>query len=239
MRFHNYILLALGILLTSNASGVDINPTATRAEDFVPEGWKLFSVAYGDLNLDGKDDVALVIQGTDKEKIIRNDDGYGKKELDTNRRVLLIAFKKDDTYELVLKQEKVLPSQDDANDPCLDERLDDDGIKITARNTLKINLHYWSSCGTWSTSNDFYTFRHQNDHFELIGFDGFSLQRDTLDSTSISINYSTGKILTVTGTGDPNLEPVRKWSRLKTKRTYDLQTVDLDTLEGISWKDTR
>jgi hypothetical protein len=220
MPIRKFFLFIIGFMLASGASGVDIQPKAAKAEDFVPKGWKLHIAEHGDLNQDGEKDVALVIQQTDKKKIIRND-GYGADELDTNPRVLLIAFKRGNAYELVLKREK-MPSQNDAEMPCLDDPLE---LEITAKNTLKISLRYWLSCGSWTTHRNTYTFRYQNKRFELIGFDSFSIQRNTLNSTSTSINYSTGKELTVTGTGDPNIEPVRKWSRFKPAPLADLQTM--------------
>ncbi|MDR3054749.1 MAG: hypothetical protein LBU53_05025 [Zoogloeaceae bacterium] len=244
MHIHKLLLLTIGLLLASSASGVDIKATATKAEDFVPEGWKLHSVAYGDLNRDGQEDVALVIQGTDKKKTISFSDNYGNGTLTTNPRALLIAFRKDDTYELVLKNETLLPCQDGtvwdengtaiAERPWFDDLLDEGGIKITPGNTLKIKLDYYAPYGKPASSTITYTFRHQNSRFELIGLDAKHITPKR--EHSVSVNYSTGKILE-TIMDDDNDEPssrtIEKWLS-QDETGYDLQTLDFVTLDNIA-----
>ena len=53
------------------------NPT-----DFVPKGYVVFEKINGDLNKDGSDDCVLIIKGTDKNQIIK--DEY-RGQLDRNR----------------------------------------------------------------------------------------------------------------------------------------------------------
>ncbi|GHU05925.1 hypothetical protein FACS1894158_10510 [Betaproteobacteria bacterium] len=222
-------LLFIGLLLASNASGVDIKPTVTKAEDFVPEGWKLHSITYGDLNQDGGKDAVLVIQETDEKKIIPNNknrwNGW-KDELNTNPRTLLIAFKNGNTYKLALKNEEILPSQDDADSQYLnDDPLNENrggGIEITAKNTLVIRFQGFNP---ESIYRDSYTFRYQNNRFELIGLDIHSQLRE--NTAKISINYSTGKKLTITeNLADNSTKPVKKWSHIKTKPLANLQTLN-------------
>ncbi|MBL7973320.1 MAG: hypothetical protein JNJ85_00310, partial [Candidatus Kapabacteria bacterium] len=51
--------------------------------DFIPKGYILFEPINGDLNKDGIDDCVLIIKGTDKQYIVK--DEY-RGELDRNRR---------------------------------------------------------------------------------------------------------------------------------------------------------
>ncbi|MDR1889209.1 MAG: hypothetical protein LBQ81_07525 [Zoogloeaceae bacterium] len=232
MRLHKLFLLFIGFLLTSSASGVDIKPTVTKAEDFVPKGWKLHHITHGDLNQDGEPDVALVIQGTDEKKIFPLDyRWFGVAELDSNPRVLLIAFRLNDTYELVLKNEQVLPN------PKGIESLSGYGnilhkgkFEITSRNTLKIGFYYGDHCSVTGQENS-YTFRYQNNRFELIGLDS-TFAYETIETTSI--NYSTGKVfLTSEVPVFGGYVTHHKEGRIKTKQTYDLQTLDFRQMEKI------
>ncbi len=45
---------------------------AKSAEGFTPAGWKLLTKASGDLNNDGKPDLALIIEKTDRSNFIAN-----------------------------------------------------------------------------------------------------------------------------------------------------------------------
>ncbi|MDR1349499.1 MAG: hypothetical protein LBJ59_01715 [Zoogloeaceae bacterium] len=232
MRIRNYILPALGILLAGSASGVDIKPTVTKAEDFAPEGWKLHSITYGDLDQDGEKDAALVIQQTDEQKIIKND-GMGKSELDANPRILLVVFKNGAGYELALKNENILPSQDDAENPCMEDILGiSGGIRVTASNTLKISLHFETRCDPRISAAYAYTFRYQNNRFELIGLDNTDFSLSPLATVYTSASYSTGKIRIATETYEGKL--TEKWARVKTKPQYDLQTLRYAQLTDIN-----
>ncbi|MDR1889208.1 MAG: hypothetical protein LBQ81_07520 [Zoogloeaceae bacterium] len=235
MHIHQYFFFALGILLVSSASGVDIKPTVTKAENFVPKGWKLFSITHGDLNRDGKKDAVLVIQQTGEKKIIRDNKRQHPEVRDTNPRALLIAFKKGNAYKLVLKNEKILPGQDDAESRCSEDVLNENGggIEISGGNLLVIRFQYGTPCGGMGTINlHRYTFHHQKNRFKLIGFSQY-YQRGS-NETQTSIDYSSGKKLIVSeDISDENSKPVKQWSRLKTRRTYDLQALDYGMLEAI------
>jgi hypothetical protein len=236
MKLLQIIGFVVGLAVTNSALGVDIKTRAVKAEDFVPAGWTMHTISHGDLNQDGVNDVVLVVQQADPNNISRNEDGLGRDELDTNPRVLLVALKKDGLYELVVKNEKILPSQDEYGG-CADDLLSENGgVGITKKGVLRIDFHHWSSCGTWETSEESYTFRYQNNRFELIGYDASGFHRASGEEHSISINYSTRKKLTVTGgnmfSEDEN-KPIRKWTQIKANQTYDLQTFDWEQADAI------
>src|SRR5687767_6898832 len=92
------IILLSGLLFSiacKNSNNEKDNSTGEtkvkQVEDFVPETWKIIAQDTGDLNFDGADDIALVIQSTDKKNIIANED-FGVPTLDTNPRSLIILF---------------------------------------------------------------------------------------------------------------------------------------------------
>lgn len=79
-------------------------------EDFLPEGYVLFEKVVEDLNKDGLEDCVLIIKGTDKDKIIK-DEYRGK--LDRNRRGILVLLNKNVGYELVVKNYECFSSENE------------------------------------------------------------------------------------------------------------------------------
>ena len=73
-----------------------------------------------------------------------------------------------------------------------------DSISIK-NNILKIKLNYFLSAGSWSVTQNTYTFRFQNQKFELIGFDNNSYMRNSGNQEEFSINFSTNKVKITTG----------------------------------------
>ena len=66
--------------------------------DFIPADWKLLKSAKGDLNKDGKEDIAGVIEDTKVKP--------GPDEAPT--RILFIIFKQKNGYELSIQTEKAI-----------------------------------------------------------------------------------------------------------------------------------
>ena len=58
---------------------------------FIPKGWKSILLANGDLNNDKLEDIAVVIEKTDKANILKNEN-LGSEYLNLNPRILLILF---------------------------------------------------------------------------------------------------------------------------------------------------
>jgi hypothetical protein len=149
------------------------NPT-----DFLPKGFVLSEKISGDLNRDGLEDCVLIIKGTNKSKIVA-DENRGK--LDRNRRGIIILFNKRDNFELAVK-----------NYDCFSSENEDGGVYFPPELSIEIrkgNLyaHYGHGrYGYWQ-----YTFRYQNSDFELIGYDasngGVVIESET------SINFLTRK----------------------------------------------
>ena len=156
--------------------------------DFLPEGYAVFEEITGDLNKDGIDDCVLIIKGTDKSQIIT--DEY-RGQLDRNRRGIIVLFKKNDGYELAVK-----------NYDCFSSENEDGGVYMAPELYIKIekgNLYVHYAHGRYGSSK--YTFRYQNSDFELIGYDESSCRGPLIESET-SINFSTKKKLRKVNTNE-------------------------------------
>lgn len=205
--------------------------TAQQASGLVPKGWKIIAKASGDLNKDGKNDLALIIEKTDKKNFILNS-GLGEDTLNVNPRSLLVAFSNGKAYRLIVRNDGFIPSENNEEARCLADPLMDmenNGLTI-ARGLLFLSFKYWYSCGTWYVNSDTYTFRWQNNKFELIGYDNDAFHRASLDETKISINYSTGVKATTTGgnLSGKNNNPKKVMEKIKILKKYDLATITAD-----------
>lgn len=199
---------------------------------FVPDNWKIFKQAEGDLNKDKKNDFVLIIEETNSENILKNE-GLGSPEINLNPRWLLILFKTEKGFELKEINKTFLPTEGSEESPCLADPLMDGGIQIQ-NGVLMISLHYWLSCGSWYTGSNTYTFRFQKNEFELIGFDNEEFHRASGEMTSVSINFSTQKMSTTTGgnmfgeDADGNeIKPEEKteWKTFKINKLQNLKTL--------------
>jgi len=72
-------------------------------ENFIPTGWKILKTAVGDLNQDGAEDIAAVIESATP----------APEEGTTPPRILLIIFKQDKNYRLAIQTEKAILKSDE------------------------------------------------------------------------------------------------------------------------------
>src|SRR5215213_11928261 len=94
-------LLSCLFLLSAARAGSDemappvvfpaIPAQAQTQADLVPKGWAVEMESRGDLNGDGVPDLMLVLHMTNPGNVVKND-GLGASELDTNPRMLVVAF---------------------------------------------------------------------------------------------------------------------------------------------------
>jgi hypothetical protein len=161
--------------------------------DFIPKGYVIhkyeggissgsWDEIKGDLNKDGLEDIVLIIKGTDKSKIIK--DEY-RGELDRNRRGIIVLLNKGAFYELATK-----------NYDCFSSENEDGGVYFAPELYVevkngKLYVNYGHGrYGYWS-----YTFKYQNGDMELIGYDLYS-SRGPVPQYEVSINFLTKKKLT-------------------------------------------
>lgn len=198
LRFPRSTLLAFAIGATAAHGQGPVIPEirypalparGANAEGFVPSGWRLDQQAAGDLDGDGRADIAFVVRMNDSANIVRHDI-LGEDPLDTNPRMLGIAFAAPGGgYRLALQDRTLIPrreipTQADMLDP------EDRGLEI-ARGALKLRLTRFMSAGGWSAGSTSFTFRWQAGAFRLIGYDFVNVQRNTGCMVAFSLNYLT------------------------------------------------
>lgn len=198
--------------------------TGRRARDFAPRGWVVQMEANGDLNGDGRPDLAFVLHETDPKLVLHLKD-FGTDNLDTNPRVLGIAFAQaDGSYALAAQNSKLIPRWTESN---MDDYFGDEGSLTVARGAFSVGLHYFANMGGWDAGQTTLTFRWQHGRFELIGYENDNLKRNTGVETKTSINFSTSvKIVNVDTIDDdrkgvPHLGTHQSRIALKPLRTLD------------------
>ena len=206
MRQHLSLFAVAAALAFAGAAQADITipkvdyPALPRqaksAEGFAPPGWKIEKVVSGDLNGDGAPDLVMVLKDADPKNSIKND-GLGSDPFDTNPRILAVAFaRKDGGYDLVVENHLLIPRPTATN---LEDFLSESGGVSVKNGSLRVALYLFADAGGWDMGTTTYTFRWTGGGFRLIGYDNVDTQRNTGQVTTISINYSTGKMITTTG----------------------------------------
>ena len=226
MKRKLFFVLSLFLICSIYIFGEDFPTKAETVDDFVPKGWKEILTTNGDLNKDKLEDTVIVIE---------KDDVLGPDYLNLNSRILLVLFKqKDGTYILASKNDKgFIQSENDEENPTLMDTLT--GISIK-NNTLRINFDYFLSAGSYSASQTIFTFRFQNNRFELIGLDNNSFMRNSGEQEEFSINFSTNKMKTTSGRNmfDEKLSKLKEtWENINIKKKYILDEMSKDTLDEI------
>lgn len=215
--------------LTASAQELRIPPVdypvlparATTAEGFLPSGWRIEEQLSGDLNGDKRDDLVLVLRQQDPRNIVEHD-GFGISPLDSNPRMLAIAFAGPAGGYTLAAQNHTLITRHEA--PNLSDVFEDGpGVSIV-RGTLRTTLYFFSNAGSWSTGSASFTFRWQDGAFELIGYDNSSLMRNSGHTESLSINYATRRVRYTEGSIDSDEDSVR-WETLTSPRRWTLETV--------------
>lgn len=215
--------------LTASAQELRIPPVdypvlparATTAEGFLPSGWRIEEQLSGDLNGDKRDDLVLVLRQQDPRNIVEHD-GFGISPLDSNPRMLAIAFAGPaGGYTLAAQNHTLITRHETPN--LSDVFEDGPGVSIV-RGTLRTTLFFFSNAGSWSTGSASFTFRWQDGAFALIGYDNSSLMRNSGHTESLSINYATRRVRYTEGSIDSDEDSVR-WETLTSPRRWTLETV--------------
>lgn len=193
---------------------------AASAQGFVPAGWAIEGRQATDLNGDGLADLVMVIHGKDPRLVVRNE-SFGVRELDTNPRVLIVAFRKQaGGYRRVLANSTLITRWTEPN-------IDDvwDASNLTAgKGLFRVRLQFFANAGSWSAGPTEYTFRWQNGRFEMIGYDSMTVHRALGEVEEVSINYTTGRVKLTTGRIDTDTETVR-WETLKDRRILAIDEI--------------
>ncbi|MES2443593.1 MAG: hypothetical protein V4574_12250 [Pseudomonadota bacterium] len=190
-------------------------PHADAAQGFVPAGWTLEQQQSGDLNGDGRADLALAFHQADSKNVIANEGGMCGDTIDTNPRILAVVLAvPGGGFKLAAENHSLVPRYDS---PCADDWFAADstgggGITIE-RGALQVRLSHFMSAGGWSMGSSTFTFRWQQGALRLIGFDYVNAQRNTGAMDTLSINYLTRRVKTAHGTTNSDKEKI-SWSTL-------------------------
>lgn len=233
----NLLLLVLLFIVSKHTFAQsevpNIGKTVSKISDFVPANWKILTEAKGDLNKDGLVDVALVIENKDPKNFIKDNERWGGDTININPRYLLVTFKKaSGFYELVAKNTSFIPSENSQESPCLTDPFGEVGGIEIVKGLLKIHLQNFYSCGAWEIYNFDYTFRFQNQKFELIGYDRSSLHRSSGEETSTTMNFSTLKVNYTSGTNafKDGGKPKTTWKNIKPRKLLELSSITANSV---------
>jgi hypothetical protein len=192
---------------------------ASAVEGFVPAGWSLEARAEGDLDGDGVPDVAFVLHGKDPALVVKND-GLGADELDTNPRILAVALRRGDRFELAAQNKTLIPRLED---PVMDDPFEGDALEIK-RGTLRVSLRLFMSAGGWTTFRSTFTFRlDEGRKLNLIGFDKSTFERNTGEGKTVSANLLIGRARIETER-DGRAPPAVRW-RSVPKRALPIEAL--------------
>lgn len=218
-------MMLSALLLAAAVSSSQDDPPAVRypvlaadaasALGFVPGGWALESSATGDLDGDGRPDLAFALHMTDPANILKNEGGFCGETIDTNPRILGIALAKPGGgYRLAAQNHSLVPRRDNA---CADDWFSSDGemgggLAITRGNVV-VTLGRFMSAGGWGMGRNVFTLRWKDGALRVIGFDVMNVQRNSGETSALSINYLTRKVRMEHGTTDSDKVKIR-WSQL-------------------------
>ncbi|MCR6662418.1 MAG: hypothetical protein NVV60_04540 [Luteimonas sp.] len=232
MNFSPLVLFVLTILAAAPSHVVEppavappqIASHADVPEDFVPAGWRIEHRVDGRIDDDTHDDVLLLLRMDDPANVIDND-GLGSRQLDTNPRMLVVAFSDGKGgWRRVLMNHALIPRRES---PTMADYLQDDpagSITLQDNRSIRISLHSFASAGSWYMGNTTFTFRHQDGCFRLIGYDATELHRASMAMKEVSINYLTGRALVSEGSAEEEALP-KRWQRLSDRSRICIEDV--------------
>lgn len=177
--------VALSAMLCAAAAAPRLPTRIANADAAVPGGWRQEIAARGDLNKDGRPDLALVLRQADPHLLRTDEDG---RTFNDNPRVLAVYFAQaTGGYRLVAEDGRLIPTGAQRDyDPLTG--IARGGVTI-ARGTLQVSLGRFAS----SVTSDTFTFRWQKKHFVLIGYDSDSVGRTTNTEVTNSFSYLTAR----------------------------------------------
>jgi hypothetical protein len=209
------------------ASRPTLSRAAKSADGFAPPGWKVEQLARGDLNKDGTPDIVAVLKGADPTCIIGADRGAGP--MDTNPRMLIVAFGGKDGYRLQVTNSTVIPRLED---PYMDDPLASGAITIDG-GVIRLRLGSWRSAGGWSTSNNTLAFRWDGKRFALVGLDRDYLERNSGKTEQLSANYLTHRARITNGSIESDTGGKVRWRPVPVLALPSLETIG----DGLEFAD--
>lgn len=200
---------------------------AAAAEGFVPDGWKIVESHRGDLNGDGKADIAILLRMTAKSNIVPIPDSSPKELYDTNPFMIVVGLaERAGGFRLAATNQEFFQRPDMPYSGNVPPGGGDSlGIE---HGTLLLNNEYLRGF-------DSYRFRWNGNVFALIGYDSGGASGGCAET--ISINYNTGKVrwenTPISKDNGVAVAPRVKPGPLPTLETIDTSTfIPSDTIAG-------
>lgn len=212
-------IINTALLLSAYSSLSFANQPSTSLQKFVPNNWEILAQAEGDLNQDGKKDIALIIQP-------KNENQHNRK--------LLVLFQKG--QQLQLKLSRQIPNWTYRSEElCIEDALDDSSLTIKNQR-LDVLFNTMSSCSNTYGLIYTYGFKLKNNQFHLIGFDVYDLDKISGKIKKTSLNFLSNKAkVTTTPNIFAQVETPSKivWKILRTSTSYTLENIPWDSEELI------
>jgi hypothetical protein len=205
-------------------------PQAPSFEEWVPPGWKVLRTASGDLDGDGRPDAVLVLEKDDPANR-RPNESLGAREINLNPRRLLVLFGTGSSYREGPRTDRFLPTEGYLENPCQLDPLVDGDVQVV-RGALRIDLHYWLSCGSYGVTHDTFTFRLEKGRLRLVGLDRLQFMRNSGESVASSVNFLTGRAKTTTGNMFDDSAPKVAWRRIGAQAPLFLDEMSSECLAG-------
>jgi hypothetical protein len=231
MKNKNLFWLFFTSIIYSNLVWADTG-IENEIQAFIPKGWKILSQARGDLNGDQQADLVLIIENTDPKNIINNESNDTKLEnprLNLNERKLLVLLKNAQTYHQIASNTSI-PRESNREKKCLIDPLIVGNSLNIQNQQLKVTLNFWFHCQSWEVFNNAYSFRYQNQAFNLIGYDLHYFDIPSGHSRSESTDFLSGKIKKTLST--PELDQIHSpqisWSKLNKKPLLKLEQINFE-----------
>jgi len=160
-----------------------IPKTVKQYQDFVPAGYAIMAEETGDLDKDGKDDVALILKSTMEDTI----------SIDTAiNRILVVALRSKNGYSTAAVTDKLIKCR-----TCGGPGWDDPYNGMHLDKGVLIIDHFGGGMIRWSITS---RFRYQNGNFYLVGstkqhFNNGKMNADGefADADYTDVNYVTGQ----------------------------------------------
>jgi hypothetical protein len=147
-------------------------------DDFVPPGWGIMALDTGDLNRDGRKDLAFVLEVED-EALMNVGEHHDEPYLYSSR-ILAIAFgdSSGNAFRLVKRDDKFIATREDPN---IDEPFN--GLAISEDGVLSFNFHFWTSLGSWASYDYSYDFKYLDGDFTMVGAKSAGFMRHSIEDT--------------------------------------------------------
>ena len=191
-----FFIFLLFIICSFNLLAENFPQKASKIEDFIPKGWKTLIIKKGDLNKDKIEDVVLIIEKNDPKNFRKAESLFyaPKDNANFNPRIILVLLKdKNSQYNLVAKNEEGFITSEGKSYEEVIQNIDNQNSISIKNNTLRIYTSFEAVRAFYSTE---YTFRYQNNKFELIGLEAKDEGASGYDieNNRYSINFSTKKL---------------------------------------------